>query len=142
MADADLNLSRRALLGAAFAAPVLSRHPGLVPGSTSSVGPAAAETKWGRALAAYRTAEAELKAYERLTSGAPWEEQAAIEDTHGDMSDVMYDSLRRLLRAAAPDVRALALKLDLVVAHDVGTLRGGELCLAALRRDARRLSRA
>ena len=34
MADAQLKLSRRALLGAACAASVLQRHPGLDPGST------------------------------------------------------------------------------------------------------------
>jgi hypothetical protein len=98
------------------------------------------EAKWREGLRAYRSAEAELRAYERLTAGAPWEAQAAIEAAHGDLSDTLYDTLRRLLKAAAPDVRALAVKLDLVVEHEVGTLTGGEACLAALRRDARRLS--
>ncbi|HEY0412440.1 MAG TPA: hypothetical protein VGD66_04795 [Allosphingosinicella sp.] len=96
--------------------------------------------RWSRALAAYRRAEVDLRAYERRTDGAPWEAQAAIEEAHGALSDTLYDSLRRLLKTAAPDVRALALKLDLVVEHEVGTLTGGDECLAALRRDARRLS--
>ncbi|HEX2764816.1 MAG TPA: hypothetical protein VHM92_13360 [Allosphingosinicella sp.] len=96
--------------------------------------------RWSRALAAYRAAEAELGAYERRTSGAPWEEQAAIEEAHGALSGVMYESLRRLLKAAAPDLAAVALKLDLVVEHEVGTLTGGEACLGALRRDVKRLS--
>lgn len=85
---------------------------------------------------------AELGAFERRTSGRPWEEQAAIEAAHGALSDEMYDSLRRLLKSAAPDLAAVALKLDLVVEHEVGTLTGGEACMAALGRDARRLARA
>jgi hypothetical protein len=52
----------------------------------------------------------------------------------------MYARLRRLLKAPAPDVAALAAKLDLVVEHEVGTLDGGEACVEAIRRDAHRLS--
>ena len=150
MAVADLNLSRRAVLGAALAAPVLSgvegplspsfprkreSSPVSVPDHHASV-----QANWREALAAYRAAAAELQAYERRTAGAPWEAQAAIEAAHGDLSDALYEALRRLLKAAAPNLAALALKLDLVVEHEVGTLTGGEQCLAALRRDARRLS--
>ena len=102
--------------------------------------PGVCRGKWRDAVGAYRAAAAELRAYERRTAGAPREEQAAIEAAHGALSDALYDSLRRLLKAAAPDLPSLAFKLDLVVEHEVGTLTGGELCLAALRRDAQRLS--
>jgi hypothetical protein len=100
----------------------------------------ARRARWSRALASYRSAAARLRAYERRTSGAPWEEQEAIEEAHGALSDVAFAALRRVLKAPAPDVRALALKLDLVVEHEVATLDGGEACMAALRRDARRLA--
>jgi len=42
----------------------------------------------------------------------------------------------------APDIQALAVKIEIVVAHEVATLNGGEACMAALRRDARRLAGA
>ncbi|HEY0012943.1 MAG TPA: hypothetical protein VGB79_08840 [Allosphingosinicella sp.] len=118
MAAADLKLSRRALLGAALAAPVLSRVEGPVlrlaegPVLSEVEGPtasAAAEgarqgrfvvTKWNRALARFREAEAGLAAV------------AHSED------DALYDrmlgrfnrALRALVRAPAPDLRAFSAK--------------------------------
>jgi hypothetical protein len=50
--------------------------------------------------------------------------------------------MRRLFRVPAPDVAALAVKIEIVVAHEVATLNEGEACMAALRRDARRLAGA
>jgi hypothetical protein len=52
----------------------------------------------------------------------------------------MYDALRALLAAPAPDVASLAAKLELVVEHEVGTLDGGDICFAAICADARRLA--
>lgn len=51
-------------------------------------------------------------------------------------------ALRALVRAPAPDLAAFSAKLDLAVDHEVATLTGGEACMAALKRDARRLARA
>jgi hypothetical protein len=45
-----------------------------------------------------------------------------------------------LLRTPAPDVQALAMKIQLAVNHEAGSLTGGESCLAALKADARRLA--
>ncbi|MEA2999697.1 MAG: hypothetical protein QOK17_1530 [Sphingomonadales bacterium] len=45
----------------------------------------------------------------------------------------------RLLRLPAPDLAALALKLDLAVADQAWELTGCETCLAGLQADARRL---
>ena len=89
-------------------------------------------TKWDRALSRFRAAEAGLGAV------------AHTED------DALYDrllgrfnrALRALVRAPAPDLRAFSVKLDLAVDHEVATLTGGEECMAALKRDARRLARA
>ncbi|HZG09751.1 MAG TPA: hypothetical protein VEZ70_12295 [Allosphingosinicella sp.] len=52
------------------------------------------------------------------------------------------EAVRGAMRAAAPDWRALALKVVLAVDADVGSLHGGEACLAALRGDAVRLGGA
>ena len=146
MAAAEHKLSRRAVLGAAVALPVLMDKGGAGPPppafsrspSPSRGGPAAS---WQRALSAYRAAEAEMRAFELRTAGAPWEEQAAIEEAYGDRLDAMYDALRRLMRLRAPDLSALATKIVLAVDHEVATLAGGEACMATLKRDAMRLAR-
>ncbi|HEY0414624.1 MAG TPA: hypothetical protein VGD66_15935 [Allosphingosinicella sp.] len=132
MAAAEHKLSRRAVLGAAVALPVA--------GAAAPLLPSAKSTSWQRALVAYRAAEPEMRAYERLTAGAPWEQQAAIEAAYGDRLDAMYAALRRLMRVRAPDLPALATKIVLTVDHEVGTLTGAEACMATLRRDALRLA--
>jgi hypothetical protein len=40
-----------------------------------------------------------------------------------------------------PDLPAVALKIELAIHQEVGRLSGGELCLAVLKRDVRRLMR-
>jgi hypothetical protein len=50
--------------------------------------------------------------------------------------------LRHLVRTPAPDLPAFAGKLDLAIDQDVASLTGGAACMAALKRDARRLCRA
>ena len=161
MAGADLNLSRRALLGAACAAPVaavapanLLRHPGLDPGSTFSLvnaqegrwtpdqvrgdgerGTEALREKrlarWNAALARFRRAEAALA----VADGAD-------EDRFGRLASRCDAAMCRLLRTPAPDAAALALKLELTIRHLVWELTGGDVCLAPLVRDARRLVQA
>jgi hypothetical protein len=81
-----------------------------------------------------------VRGFERATGGRGFEEMAALEEAYGRLGDVLYARLRRLLRAPAPDVAALAVKIDLFAEHEVGTLSGGEACLEAIRRDALRLS--
>lgn len=48
-------------------------------------------------------------------------------------------ALRRLLRTPAPDLPALAAKIELAVGNQAWELTGAELCFAALDADARRL---
>ncbi|HEY0314348.1 MAG TPA: hypothetical protein VGC56_17880 [Allosphingosinicella sp.] len=81
-----------------------------------------------------------MRAFEGRTAGAPWEQQAAIEEAYGDRLDAMYDALRRLMRLRAPDLPALATKIVLAVDHEVATLTGGEACMATLKGDALRLT--
>ena len=175
MADADLKLSRRALLGAAFAGPVLtaverpvlSRHPGqgshqsttlmgsrdpgsTVSSSSLSSSPAAAaegrwmpdqvrhddagrgqgKARWSRALACFRRAEAALAA----AGGTP------NEDLYDRLGARCHRALTRLLHTPAPDVAALALKLDLVLYEAAGEFLGEPAAMRALKQDARRLS--
>ncbi|MGA9580898.1 MAG: hypothetical protein WBR13_02880 [Allosphingosinicella sp.] len=63
-----------------------------------------------------------------------------LERRFGDLDDVRFAALRRLLRLPAPDLAALALKLELAVADQAWELTGAEDCLADIAADARRLS--
>ena len=165
MAAARHNPTRRAVLGAAASLPAwLAAAPAVAQGRM--------ETRWDRALAAYRRAETVLAAYYRNVAGPAerrfqmvrgrwpqdcdftaeleakaelakaWEANEAIEHRFGDLACARLTALRRLLRAPAPDLPALALKIELVVDHEVATLDGGEQCLAVLKADGMRLARA
>ena len=161
MAVVQLNLSRRALLGAAFAAPVLavvgdavaqgvgqgpvlSRHPGLDPGSTFSLLPSPTVEQerwmpdqvrhdvdaWDRSKARFGQADAELTAL----AGGP-------DDNLYNRAATRHDrALVRLLRTPAPDAAALADKIDLLIAHQAWEFRAADTCLAALAADARCLA--
>jgi hypothetical protein len=86
--------------------------------------------KWERALACYARAVAGLEGV------------AHTED------DDVYDAalgrhnaaLARLLGAAAPDLKAVAGKIELIVRHQVFELSFGEAALEALREDVRRMA--
>lgn len=73
------------------------------------------------------------------TGSLTFPDQTALDDAFGDRLGAFYAALRRLLRTPAPDFDALAAKIALAVDHEIGTLTGGERCLAALKADARRL---
>jgi hypothetical protein len=144
MAVVQLNLSRRALLGAAFAAPVLRAVEGPVltalpaasadgegqgPASPPAL-PSKAVTLWDRAKARFGQADAELTAL----AGGP-------DDTLYDRAGTRHDrALVRLLRTPAPGAAALADKIDFLIAHQAWELRAGDACLAALSADAHRLA--
>jgi hypothetical protein len=150
MSVAEHNPSRRALLGAAAMLPLMGGSDGAdaaprpLHHSPAANGPPprSGEDLWRRLLAEFRGASAAVAECERRTAGAPWAAQAAIEEEYGGRLDALYAALRRLLRAPAPDLAALAMKIELVIDHEVATLNGGEACLAALRRDARRFAGA
>jgi hypothetical protein len=83
--------------------------------------------KWAKALAGYARAEAGLDALaqcedHRVYDGALGRHNAA---------------LARLLRCPAPDLGAVAEKLDLILRHQVFELTFAQPSLAALRRDIR-----
>jgi hypothetical protein len=88
--------------------------------------------RWGAALGRFRKAEAAIGAASASED----------EDLYDRLGERFGRALRALLRTTAPDLHALAVKLDLAFAHEVSTLSGGEACLKAIQRDARRLARA
>ena len=153
------NLSRRAVLGAAAVAPAIlagagpavaaapalpEPHAPTSPAPQPPAVPAASRRRWDRALAFYRGAEGRLAAFRAEIESQPPEARAfpaceADEDRFDDLECARLDALRRLLRAPAPDLPALALKLGLVIDDNAWELTGAALCLAALRSDAGRL---
>jgi hypothetical protein len=141
-------VSRREVLGAAVALP-LSRHPGLDPGSTfSRAGEAERwipdqvrnDEEWQRALAACRAAEAAAEAAGRVCAGElSRAEMFAAEEVYGDRLEQLYDALRRLLVVPAPAFAGFCIKVELMLEHELGTLRGFEVGLQAVREEALRL---
>jgi hypothetical protein len=141
-------LSRRALLGAVCAAPLV-RHPGLGPGPRNTVdspvrtelslGPgfrrddmsaqSSAVLKWDRALARFAAAEAAIAA----AAGAPDHVYDPIGARH-------HATLRRLLRTPAPGLAALARKLDLALDERTVEFDGNAAAMKRLKQDAHRLA--
>lgn len=151
MADAQLKLSRRALLAAACAAPLvrpfdLAQHR-LDPGLRNSAAmrpvrsersrgplPSGAEAphrkQWNRAFSALSRAEAAVAALE----GTP------DDDAFSEAAETLDRALERLLLAPAPDIAALATKLSLARRHQAWELPAGDALMAALEQDAHRLA--
>lgn len=134
-ASGDHNHTRRAVLGASFAVPAEAAVQ-----DAGAVAPDAA--LWHRALADVARAEAVLNGFcQACRDGSlVFQGQWELDDRFDDHLGAFYSALRRLLRTPAPDIPALATKIALAVDHEVGTLTGGERCLAALKADARRLA--
>jgi hypothetical protein len=141
MADAQLKLSRRTLLAAACAVPVLSAVEGPLAAAIPSVrfersreaAPSEAEallSAWSRALSRFPPAEAAVAALE----GGP------DEDAFDRALDHFNARLRALLATPAPHVEAHATKLDAAVAAELADMTYAPPALAALARDARRLA--
>jgi hypothetical protein len=163
MAATRHNLSRRAVLGAGVGVCVArDGHLLTVPsvqgsaheqGSSSSTAGWDSQQvtvpdlrrRWNRTLAAYRRAEARVTAFKAQEALLPRARRAYpacedLEQRFGDLDDRRFAALRRLLRLPAPDLAALALKLDLAVADQAWELTGAENCLAGIAADARRLA--
>ena len=166
MAAARNNLSRRAVLGAAFAAPA-------VLAGTAEANPihGADRRRWERAIAALRRAEAAVEALrvhrmhpadhayhairDRWPRGYDFSADPEAEATltaalavHEPLEEHLNDlewaklvAIKRLLRTPAPDIPALATKIALAVDYEVAELEGGDRCLAVLKADGVRLSR-
>ena len=139
------NLSRRAVLGVVAGA--CASHPLAARGRLLATVPipAAAAERWTRALAAYRRAEARLAAFRRAESLQSPAARAfpackPLEERFNDLECARLAALRRLLRAPAPDLAALSLKIEFTIRRPAWELTAAEPCLAALKADARRLA--
>jgi hypothetical protein len=97
------------------------------------------EEKWQRALTRLRAVEAEIRAIEQATAGGTAEEEEALQAVYDARLGDHTAALIGLMKVRAPDLAALALKIELAVDQEVGSLTGGELGLAALKRDVRRM---
>ena len=149
MADGQHKLSRRALLGAVCAAPLV-RHPGLDPGSMNTVlvqpgtavfmdsglrrndggGRFCAVTLWDRAFARFEKAQAALDTAAHTPD----------EDFYDRLGTRHDRAMRRLIRTPAPDLHALAAKLDLALDERSGEFFGDSADMKAIKSDARRLA--
>lgn len=151
---ASLEVSRRTLLGAVCASPLL-RHPGLDSGPRNTAGsPIRAEVslgsrvelrsssarrndgtsavlEWDRALARFEKAQAAIAA----VAGAPDHVYDPVGARH-------HAALARLLRTRAPDLPALARKLDLALDERNGEFDGDPVAMRMLKQDAHRLAAA
>jgi hypothetical protein len=143
MVAAQHKLSRRALLAGACAVPAVAagegalpflRHPGLDPGSRFDP-PGAKESGipdqvrddggWEQALDRFNQADQEIEALVHCGNQRVYDRALGRHST----------ALKRLLRVPAPDLGAVAGKLDLIVRHQVSELSFGAASMAALRRD-------
>ncbi|HEY0148915.1 MAG TPA: hypothetical protein VGB70_07905 [Allosphingosinicella sp.] len=162
MAAGKLNRERRALLGAALALPLVPRGVGVEPAPVGSLGPLhrasggldpsqtapgsplaadrRAGEEWDAALALVRAREAEVRAWEAGSSGLPFAAAEAWQEGYDARCSAMEEALLALLGCPAPDVAALAVKLELAAAYDVATISGGEGVLGALAVEARGLA--
>lgn len=91
--------------------------------------PSFAVTNWERALARYRRAEAALTAAEK----GPEEEYNRLGARH-------HGALARLLTTPAPDIAALATKLDLALYDRAVEFTADAAAMKAIKQDARRLA--
>lgn len=157
MASREHSFTRRAVLGAAVAVPVAAttsssrgaqrRGDPALNCRASLAMTEGQEGAWDVALAAYREADAVRAEFEVATSaasagpgGRPFDEQEALDDAYGVFVDAADEAMLRLLKAPAPDLEALVVKIGLISAHSVWENDGGEDCLAWLEADARRLA--
>lgn len=145
MAATRHNLSRRAVLGAGVVAPAFLAVPAAASAAPGPQAPVPSlHRRWSRALAGFRRSEARLAAFRAHAGSLPPERREfpacePLEDRFDALESARLAHLRRLLAAPAPDLPALALKIDLILADQAWELTGVDPCLAALQADARRL---
>ena len=144
MVDGQHKLSRRALLGAVCASPLLPssrRKPGPqgdplgalpsgIPDQVRDDEDSFVVTIWDRALARFHEARTIL---DTARSEPDQDRYDALLDAH-------TDALSTLLALPAPDLAAIAAKLEIIVPHLAWELTGAEDCLEILRQDAHRLA--
>lgn len=92
------------------------------------------------ALAAFHSAEAEMRAFERATAGGSAEEEEVWLPVYEDRLEAFSSAVRGVMLARAPDFAGFAAKLELLFEHELEPHSVDEDCLAAVLADARRLA--
>jgi hypothetical protein len=105
-----------------------------------------ARRRWESALAAVNRACIKLARFQAQESAlSPEQRTLSVEDDlderFSDLESARLAALGRLLSLSAPDLPALALKIDLFIDEAAWELADAQACLAALKVDARRLCR-
>ncbi|HEX8063906.1 MAG TPA: hypothetical protein VF535_11900 [Allosphingosinicella sp.] len=107
-----------------------------------SPSPAKAGEDWERALAAFRSAEAEIRGFERATAGSSAEAEEVWLPVYEARLEAFDGAVRGVMLAAAPDFAAFASKLELFFEHELEPDSIDDEVLAAIRGDAARLAAA
>jgi len=94
---------------------------------------------WWLALSAFRAAEAEVAAIEAATAGRSADEEEAWLPRHDAACAAMDDALARAFAAPAPDLTALAAKIELLFDHAIEPGSVDEEVAEAVLRDSRQL---
>jgi len=124
MAAGQHNPSRRALLGAAVALPLVGGLDAEIappPGFTRSPSPAKAGEEWDRALAAFEAAQAEVLRIEAATAGYSLEDEEALLPAHEAACEAMEAALQHMLFVPAPHLLALGIKFEAAFDHELKT---------------------
>jgi hypothetical protein len=120
--------------GRAAGARFLTGGEALPPPSAATAGQG-----WAEALAAFHRAGAAVAAVERATAGRSVDEEEAWLPAHAAACDAAAAALARAIAAPAPDLGALAGKLELVFAHAVEPGAVEAEVVEAVMADCRRL---
>jgi hypothetical protein len=94
---------------------------------------------WQQALGAFRAAQSTVAEIEAATAGASLAEEEDWLPRHDAACDRMEEALLRAIALPAPDLGALAVKLELLFAHGIEPNAVDDAWLAAIREDALRL---
>lgn len=161
MASREHSCTRRALLGAAVAVPLLpldgigrpgaGADPVLDASNLTPTLPFPVEVKgsWAELLRQFRSIDFVKARFEEASSAKAYgpgrrgfAEQEALDDRLGAMVGAADEAMLALLEAPAPDLEAVAVKVSLIAEHLVWEMDGGEDCLVWLEADVRRLAGA
>jgi hypothetical protein len=128
-------------LAGAVAAPTALTLPPLRDGGPSPEMGEGLQAEWEAAVAGLARAEAEIAAFKRAEpGGVSYAAQWDLDEAFSDLACAQNAALERLLLAPAPDLAALAVKLGLAVEEMAWELPEGEVSMAVLVADARRLA--
>jgi hypothetical protein len=98
--------------------------------------------EWEQAIAAFGSAQAAVAAVERATAGRSVEEEEAWLPRYDAACEAMAAALARAIAAPAPDLAALAVKLELVFAHEMEPGALDQISIDLILSDAWRLASA